>query len=275
MPNYIILAHANPRRIVRLIEALRSESARFFVHYDRRSSDDEFHWLCAQLDDRPVTFLRRRPTPWGGYGLVSASISGLRAAREDKNDAHSILLSAADFPIKPRAFIERFLEANHDRSFLRCWSLPDARWAKHADGIYRFDRWHVMGRHLPPLRWTARGNGPRRMLHGMQPYGGYQWFTLSAPACDWILTYLRRHPRTSVYFRTTLIPDEMMIPTLLMNSPYRASVEDSLHYADWGLGGSHPRQLNEEDLQHLLASRFLFGRKFNDDATLESLASQL
>lgn len=275
MPNYIILAHANPYRIVRLIEALESEKARFFVHYDRRSSDDEFGWLRGQLRDGRVTFLRRRPTPWGGYGLVSASISGLRAARELNPRSHSILLSGADFPIKSRTAIESFLERNQGRSFLRCWSLPDARWAKHADGLYRFDRWHVMGRHLPPLRWTERGDGPRRMLHRMQPYGGYQWFTLSAAASDWILTHLRRRPRTSLYFRTTLIPDEMMIPTLLMNSPHRGSVEDSLHYADWSIGGSHPRELTENDLQELLESRFLFGRKFNDDDTLASLARRL
>ena len=59
-------------------------------------------------------------------------------------------------------------------------------------------------------------------------------------------------------------PDEFLIPTIVMNSPFRDSIiNDNFYYIDWSRGGSNPKTLTAEDFDKLMSSDKLMARKFD------------
>ena len=59
-------------------------------------------------------------------------------------------------------------------------------------------------------------------------------------------------------------PDEFLFATVIMNSPFRASViNNNYRYMDWSLGGANPKLLTMEDFGSLRSSDMLFARKFD------------
>lgn len=83
-------------------------------------------------------------------------------------------------------------------------------------------------------------------------------------------------------FRLTLAPDEIFLPTLVWNSPFRRSLYDtadpsrgSLRLIDWKRGS--PYTWAEADFDELMHSSALFARKFSSasPALLQRLRAAL
>ena len=69
-------------------------------------------------------------------------------------------------------------------------------------------------------------------------------------------------------FRHTLAPDEIFLPTLIWNSPFRNCLFDahdagrgSQRLVDWERG--HPYTWQDKDFDELMRSSLLFARKFS------------
>ena len=68
------------------------------------------------------------------------------------------------------------------------------------------------------------------------------------------------------------MPDEIFVPTVLLNSPLRDSVVgQEVHYVDWSRGGAHPKTLGIEDYDRIIESGKLFARKFDVRSDAEVL----
>ena len=105
----------------------------------------------------------------------------------------------------------------------------------------------------------------RRGLHNLQFYGGDQWFNLSENAAKKVLEVFRQQKFRKV-FKYTNCADEIIIPTLIMNSDYdkKMLINKSLRYIDWSTGPEYPRTLTIEDQGTLLNSDANFARKFDE-----------
>ena len=58
--------------------------------------------------------------------------------------------------------------------------------------------------------------------------------------------------------------DEFLIPTIIMNSPFKSQViNNNLRFIDWSLGGSNPKILTEEDIEALKKTDRFIARKFD------------
>jgi hypothetical protein len=268
---FIILAHHNHNHLKRLIGQVHNERVSIYLHIDRGVSDRTFRTMQKQLaefDD--LAWLPRCYSHWGSWGLVNASLSGLRQAQQADCD-YAILLSGQDYPIKPLSHLLNFLEENNGISFLQYHRLPSDQWPP--DGTSRYTRWHfnlgwkdscVRTLSNRALNRVFNAAFPHRTLPDeLVPYGGWQWWCLHRNCVDYVLDFAASQHRAVQFFKRVRIPDEMFFHTVLMNSSLNSCVQNRLlTYTDWE-GPPYPRILTRDDFESLKASNFFFARKFD------------
>jgi hypothetical protein len=265
---FVVLAHQLPEQLERLLDALESPVSRFYLHIDRRASAVVYSDVQKRLRQRTdVTFMRRRKTEWGSFGLVLVILEGIRIARQDGAET-VVVLTGQDYPIKPRHQVLAFLAEHRDKSFVEHNALPRPDWP--APG--GTERLIVRGFRFLGREWLWKNYGrwtqrlPERSvdLSPRHPFHGSQICTLNAQACDYLLEHLLNDRRLQRQFRVVEIPDEMAIPTVLANSDLRDSlVNDNLCFADWSAKEPHPEVLTPAHMDALRSTSALFARKFN------------
>lgn len=261
-PAYIVLAHKRPDLVARLIGAL--ESAPVGAHIDRKVDIAPF---AAELADRPnVAFLPRHVCHWGSHGHVAASLEGLTWFLGAKA-SHAILITGQCYPLTSQTRIGRRLAELGDRSQFRLRPLPIEQWAP-SGGYNRIDRhWFVLRGRLRTLKLL-----PRRAPRDLRPHGGGSYWCLSRKHVEYVLDYLARRPEVARFFRTVLVPDEMIFHTILASSPLAHElVSEQFNFTHFRPQAANPAILGVEDLGAARASGALFARKFEDHAVLDHL----
>jgi hypothetical protein len=283
---YLILAHQAPEQVARLVGRISTPDDVVLVHVDRRSDIAAFRKAFARLPIRPVLVTRRSAVHWGGYGIVTATLAGMRQALAlELPWSHLLLLSGSDYPIRSTAEIHAFFAQNPGRSFLS-WSAGESDTYTDADRRGN-ETWRWTGDRSRLLTWCVSIRGarwnrlpdeawfvpPRRIPRGLTPYQGSAWFNLSREAVAHSLRSLRRRPGVRLFFRFVFAPDENVFQMLLLASPLRDTlVNEDLRFMHWA--GNSPPLLEVADVPDMLASRKLFARKFDlaaDPAPFDAL----
>ena len=280
---YILLAHAAPRQLCRLVSTLDGSHASFLIHVDKRAPDAVYREARRELAGNPrVSFLRRRPSRRATFALVDVPLDALETlrARDDAFD-YAVLLSGQDYPIKPQSALLARLAENPDECFLHAFPIEDperSEWPPAA--AFRYRSWHP-GFGNP--RWRVPLG--RRIPGGREPFGGSMYWALPRIAVDYIAYVIEREPRLVKFFKHTFAPDEMFFQTILMNSPLRERVTTlsdpdcyGLHYIDWHRGLERPETLRRDDVPKLASTAAFFARKFDmevDAAILDVIDADL
>jgi hypothetical protein len=275
-PAFVVLAHKHPAQVARLAARLAPHPVH--VHVDGGVPDDAFAAFAAAMPEN-VWLLPRHRSGWASWGLVAAALEGVRAALASGPPSHVMLLSGQDYPLRPAEAIGAFFAAHPETSFLPHWALPSRMWGRFGGmDRLRLPQRPVRGRRLAlPL--------PRRLPRGIRPYGGSMYWALTATAARQLLDACARRPELVRFYRSTWIPDEMFVPTVVMNSAAREHVADeALTYIRWPEpGGRHPALLDAAELHALRAAAAgpcdiggrsrakLFARKFDQVAAPEIL----
>ncbi len=98
-------------------------------------------------------------------------------------------------------------------------------------------------------------------------YGGSQWQTLSRKCIYYVKNFIRENPRLIKYYEKTLVPDESLIQTILINNPDFNICCDNKRYIDFtGTTGGHPRVLTSQDYETITTGGFHFARKFEQNS---------
>ena len=108
----------------------------------------------------------------------------------------------------------------------------------------------------------------------VQYYFGSSWWCLNDAMVKWIYNFLSKYPEYIKLFKYSLCPDECFFQTLVMNSPYANNVKPYLHYVQWKKGKSSPKILTIHDLNNMIQSGKMMGRKFDieiDKAVIQEL----
>lgn len=257
---YVISAYKNPAQLSRLVHRLHTGAETTFVlHVDQKTDGAVYRTMQERLADlADVTFLPRHACHWGGFGHVAASLKGIRElTRRGWDGDHVILLSGQDYPIKPNAHVQDFLERGKGRSFFLHFPLPTPNWTH--GGLDRFASWHWRYRRIHvrlPLR--------RTLPAGLRPWGGSAYWIMSRNALRRVAEFVDANPAYVRFFRHVDIPDELFFQTILLNSPEAERCVDlRLHYTEWSRSPA-PAILTTDDYPRLFASSCLFARKFDD-----------
>ncbi len=277
---YLIRAHHKPGQLARMIQRLRGDDIRFYLHVSARTPSETYEEMRSELERTPeVHWLPRVKAYYAGYSLVEAALVGLREiARERDPPDVTMLISGQDYPLRRPEAIGEFFAANRGRTVIEHYRLPtDEHWPDERGGLDRIERVHF--ERIPYRSSILRVPFIRRRFPvELTPYGGSTWFALSSDALRYLVAFERENPRVMRFFHRVLIPEEIFFQTVLVNSPLRETlVNRALHYTAWP-GGSHPKTLGVEDFPTLAASDVLYARKFDverDSLVLDAIDREL
>ena len=102
---YLIAAHHQPGHLRRLIRALGTPGAAFFIHIDAKVDASAFHMAVGECPNVVFTSERVRIVH-SGFSQVRATLALLSEAWNfDSGFQRFCLLSGSDFPIKPNSRI--------------------------------------------------------------------------------------------------------------------------------------------------------------------------
>jgi hypothetical protein len=212
-----------------------------------------------------VYFLPRHRSYYSGFGHVRSTIKGLDFLEKQGVDYDYVnLLTGQDYPLKSHAAISAFLENNRGKSFIEHFTMPASSWTD--GGMTRIT--HLWFHSTGKVRKYPRDRFPllfqRKIPYGLAPWGGSGYWTLCREHADYVMRFVRSHPKYVRFFRRGHVPDEIFFQTILLTSPYKADiVNDDLRYVDWSDPREAPKVLGKGDWDKLEACDDLFARKFD------------
>jgi hypothetical protein len=280
---FLITAYHHPEHLVRTIRKLISKDSAFFIHIDKKSNLSGFVTELSKLKNlADITLLPRFNCFWGGAGLTNAILSGLNEILKANKFNRIVLISGQDYPIKSLDSIFEFFNRHDKNNYIQYFKLPYDEWD--LGGMNRINRYHfrLLGKNFisPPVHEpgdafaklfykmvSLRFGGLREFPEGLQPFGGYTWWKITADAAQEILNFIHKRPDYLKFHQYTLIPDEMFFQTILLNSKndllLNSIVNDDLEYIKWIPYSSHPEILTSSDFDAIKNSDALFARKFD------------
>jgi Core-2/I-Branching enzyme len=290
---YIVLAHRAPKQVALLLSALRSSSARLYLHVDRRMPLKPFTRAVSAIGVHDAVVLPRHASRWGGIEVVDATLDGFSRGLADGCE-YFVLISGQDFPLRPSDEIVAYLASSQARSYLQYWPVEASVHRFHGRDRTEFYAYYVFGRrniciprgddvsHLNRrgralnalLRVRTAFKLPRHHPRYARPFMGSAWLNLSRVAVEYILEFVNDHPDYRRYHEHTWVPDEMFFQTILLGTDFANTHEvvgDNLRFLKHG-PGYHPRTLVAADLREIIGSRKLFARKFDSEADSDVLA---
>lgn len=297
---YLVLSHTHPELVARLSDRLLRGDEECHVVVDHERSAPAVEPRLPR-NPRLHTRLSERPGGWGGYGLVSAVIDAFAEVRRALDPDWLVLLSGQDYPVQPVGDLRRKLQSSsadahltvicqvpheasvglarwwHVRYYFRWWSLP--RFPAVLPPRIRRKRVHVVHRLSMAQRrlflWSLpRGSGtrigvprPETPFSDSYPcWAGYQWLAVSRRGLETLERELEARPELVELYKTSVIPDESMIQTVLLNSSDLVTAQPNLTFQrPTGEGDAHAADLTLDDLPAILASGRHFARKMHPE----------
>lgn len=257
----MVLAHTDAGQARRLVGRL-AEMGNVYLHVDARVDIRPF----AQGVPASVRWVTPRVrVRWGCVSVVWAILSGLRAALRER-PAYIHLLSGQDYPLVGAGAVCDYLSAHDGQEFMEVVPRPDER--------ARYQRFHLD----QDVRWSMVRRPLERLLNlvgaprtpPFEVHFGSGWWTITGALAQYLVDFCAARPDVMRYFRHTLVPDEMLFHSIVMQSPFRDAVAGhNLRFIE--MDAAHARTLTAGDLPQLRASGRLFARKFRPGRSCDAL----
>ncbi|MDO4904314.1 MAG: beta-1,6-N-acetylglucosaminyltransferase [Lautropia sp.] len=268
---YQILAHQQPDQLVQLLEAIQHPDNLYLLQLDKKSLSGQEPVLQRFLDRHPnVIVAEPRDMRWVCWSVTHARLEGIaRLLARPEPWQMLINLSGQDFPLATQDEIRAHFDGLGEQNFVETFE-PSTRWQ---DPMARIDRVRLelpgmrSGWNVPKIRWHRW----TRHLGDTRQWGGVPYMVLNRAFCQHLIDSPRL-PAWKKALAHTYRPDEVMIPSFIMNSPFANTVQNRhFHAVDWINGSPNPRVLTLADYEWLDASTQLFARKFDDRVDAEIL----
>ncbi|MDN3585391.1 beta-1,6-N-acetylglucosaminyltransferase [Pedobacter aquatilis] len=265
---HIIMAHKNPKQLLRLIKSLEHPNADFFIHIDKKVLKEEFK-IIENLSQ--VKFIKNRINcNWGGNSLFLGILSSLNEVVSDNIEYDFInLLSAQDYPLTSAENIFNFLQSRPQSNFISYDESRETEWWKKA--VSRYEKHHFTdlsfrGKYL--LQKIVNKIFPvRKFPMEMELYGSCKstWWTISGTCAKYVDEIFTNNKQLRNFLKYSWGTDEFAFASIVMNSSFKDSViNNNLRYIDFSQGHAHPKTLLIEDYDKIASSKMLFARKFDD-----------
>ena len=200
---YLVLAHANPKHLAKMVAFLSSGDSSVFVHIDRKSDTSDFQ----AIKGRKVRFTTSRiPVYWGEYSMVEAILILITQAlgSADRPD-YCVLLSGSDYPIRSNGYIREFFSRNAGAEFISVARVPTAEAGIFLSKVNRI----AIPSTRPALKFATKvcarlglaERDYRKHLGTLQPFAGSTWWALTRDACEHILEFAERNKSVCEYFQ--------------------------------------------------------------------------
>lgn len=284
---FVILSHRAPHQLLRLTRTLGRlyDNPPIVCHHDfgQVPLDRSCFPVHVRFVDEWVA------TGWGKWSVVDAFLRSLSTLYSTANPEWFVLLSGADYPIRPASDVIADLRASGVDAFIDVHQIDPAPAASkltgavspmlhHLDrdeslrtkwGFYRARQFWVpilrrdphlrLGRFTVRLPWTQSG----MFSDDFTLWWGEHWFTGNQHTAEVLLHPTSQHLAFQRYLRWRAFPEEAYYHTVLCNTPDLTINRHNKRYTEWNGGGAHPMTLGMEQLPILLQSGMHFARKFD------------
>jgi hypothetical protein len=268
----VVLAHDDPAKVRRLLAAL--DGVDVFLHCDRRTDDELLRRMLAGAGPR-VFMVPRCRTTLCSWSLVEAELAGLRLAVERSRAEHVAVLSGACYPLVPVAELEDELSRWRGVTRMQLDPIPHEGWSTRRNrdgGMWRFSRRFItfQGQLVwvngVPLRGARRAIPRELCLHGSS-----QWKIYARHHAQALLDVLGQRPDLARFWRTTYVPDESCVASVLQSPALVGSIVEQVRddlpwFINWNepVRVFHPGWLGEADFPRLRAERTAPSRRPDD-----------
>jgi len=265
---YLITAYNDPLFLDMLVAALEPHRRDVFIHLDAKS--DEARFRLAHIEQAHMV-PERRSVHWATRSFTDAIMHLLQTAMDAGPFDYFVLLSGSDFPIRPLAEFEALLGEADGRSFHTfkpALSRSEGRKRLRAHYVLkeRTELNVALQKMLFLQSFLGRFGGRRPPKRFATYYMGPPWFTLHRKVAQWMLDCWADEELQD-YFATVYCPEEIIIPTMIANSPWSEQcVQRYIRYVEWQRG-AHPKILTLEDLPNIVKSERFFARKLTSEAS--------
>jgi len=280
---YLITAYTDAPQLARLIDSLASEEAWFFVHVDAQGDIEPFRE--AVNGKERVSFTRERiDMVWGSFRQVEAQVLLISTAMESGVDFDWLFfVSAQDYPIWSNRRISTYLKERGDRELLMGIDMTVQR----KEVNYEYTVYRPLGNHRwvdgslkskmrVALRHAIHALGWRKRLifkadgRIWRLHKGSDWFAFTPALAKLVLQTWQTCPELKRWFKTSFIPSETFIHTVVFCSPLAEKC--ILVKGDYTtLADLTPntfidyarliKVMDESDVERVLASGKMFARK--------------
>jgi len=264
---HLIMVHKNPAQVLRLAEKLVHPNFDIFIHVDAKVSIDQFELLKTVPN---LYFINNRSEcNWGGFSLFKCIIDCLKQIVQlPTKYAFINMISGQDYPLYNAQYIYDYLEQRKETIFLSFEDSGTTEWWQKAASRYEkfhFTDFNMKGRYFIE-RMVNLLTPKRKFPEKLELYGGNKscWWILTSDSAAYVIEKLENSPKLLSFLKFCWGTDEFVIPTLIMNSPFKDKViNDNLRYIDWSEGNAHPKLLAADNLTEIFDSNMLFARKFD------------
>lgn len=272
---YLIMAHHDIDLLKKLVKALDIPENDIFLHFDKSKFTEEVNTVTAEHAN--LTILSEVAVRWGSFSMFRCELLLLKKAMQTPHSYYH-LLSGDSLPLKPAREIYEFFE-NTDKQFVQFHEAQFPKrfydWVNYVhigrekfrsgknrleNKIYMVGNWAFV--------WVQKILGlKKKKKHFPVLQKGFQWFSITEAFAKHILSLEKEIEED---FEYTYIPDETVIPTVLLNSPFIKDQSEpesynspmqSMRYIDWKRGGPYTFRIG--DLEELKNSGCMFARKFS------------
>lgn len=273
----LLLLHKNFEQARRLIEFFDGQCD-IYIHVDKGGSlSKEDVQNLKTLSGVQAVFSKYK-VHWAGFSILQAEMYLLEKALEMGTSRFFHLLSGQDYPIRPLNDFLSFFSSPKRKGFLACNHLPSV--ATDNNTYYRM-QYYVLSDFIETknekgknkvwnfVRWQKKHGIKRRIPDYVEHlYGGSAWFSIDRDVAEYLVCYTKKHPAFFRRMRYTYIPEEIYVPSVILNSPYRKEVlaDNNCRTILWKNGylDCSPMDIHEDDFIDLLDNPIgFFSRKFN------------
>lgn len=268
---YLIIAHDDWKLLSKLIESLDDSRNEIFIHIDKKSKDFNINKIYNPKNAE-CTYIKRQNISWGGYSQISVEMRLILVAMQKEKFDYLHLLSGHDLPLKSQNEIHDWFDRQHQISFIALDKIPQHQSAirDRCSMYYFFQEYAGRGRNLYQkcirkfdyfLCLIQKIFKIDRVKNYKKIYKGHNWFSITGEMAEEVLRHSREIKK---HFKFTFCADEVFLQTIAYNSKLNDKIVDnSLRAIDWNRGNPYIYKIDDIDM--LLASKYLFARKFCSD----------
>ncbi|WP_281981757.1 beta-1,6-N-acetylglucosaminyltransferase [Thalassorhabdomicrobium marinisediminis] len=234
---FLIQAHADCEHLARLVSKLYPHDV--YIHWDAKSGPPPDIPGARVIE-------KRIPVFWAGFTQVKASIELIRAALQHEQPYDRfVLLSGADYPIRPIKDLEQLFASDGGRNYINANRVADADFLavqtkrsiwrdavlpmqlKRRRLVLQLERYLRAGLNAT-LRFLPKKGISEELFHGSS------WWALNVESAAYVLEVYETRPDLRRFFAFTFASDEKFFQTILLNSHLSESCGDVLAYTGRG-----------------------------------------
>lgn len=266
----LIETHSNVDLLNKVIKKMYAENHYFFIHVDKKTKN--YHDFLKLASTHVYFTDKRYNVRWGAVDQIYATLELINKAKSiGVNFKYYHLISGQDYPVHNNEYFDNYFSYNTN-SFMELDDVSpiEPRYMYyHLNGIINVRSYFgekIKRYSIKLQKYLSSFHRIRKPLY-LKPYKGSNWWSLHVDMIDYILSYIKQHPKYLKRFRFTSCCDEVFFHTLAFNSTLKDTIiKDDLRYYDWHRTypmEKLPRILQFDDYEKIINTNAVFCRKID------------